>query len=196
MAKELVSDEFWEIVEPLLPDEPPKPEGGRPRIDDRAALSGILFVLKSGIPWEMLPQEMGCGSGVTCWRRLRQWHEAGVWEKLHRVLLDRLGEAKQIDWERASLDSASVPLKGGTKRTGANPTDKAKAGTKRHVVVEGSGIPLCVISTAANVHDSMVFEELLDSIEPIKGPRGRPRKRPDKVHAYTKPTTTKSARKL
>ena len=66
MAKELVSDELWEIVEPLLPDEPPKPEGGRPRIDDRAALTGILFVLKSGIPWEMLPQEMGCGSGVTC----------------------------------------------------------------------------------------------------------------------------------
>lgn len=66
MAKELVSDELWETVEPLLPDEPPKPEGGRPRIDDRAALSGILFVLKSGIPSEMLPQEMGCGSGVTC----------------------------------------------------------------------------------------------------------------------------------
>src|SRR5215203_4518022 len=97
MAKELVSDELWEIVESLLPDEPPKPKGGRPRIDDRAALTGILFVLKSGIPWEMLPQEMGCGSGVTCWRRLREWHEAGVWEKLHRVLLDRLGEAKQID---------------------------------------------------------------------------------------------------
>jgi transposase len=115
MAKELVSDKLWEIVEPLLPHEPPKPEGGRPRIDDRAALSGILFVLKSGIPWEMLPQEMGCGSGVTCWRRLREWHEAGVWEKLHRVLLDRLGEAKQIDWERASLDSASVPAKRGDK---------------------------------------------------------------------------------
>lgn len=115
MAKELVSDELWEIVEPLLPDEPPKPEGGRPRIDDRAALTGIVFVLKSGIPWEMLPQEMGCGSGVTCWRRLREWHEAGVWEKLHRVLLDRLGEAKQIDWKRASLDSASVPAKRGDK---------------------------------------------------------------------------------
>jgi transposase len=115
MAKELVSDKLWEIVEPLLPHEPPKPEGGRPRIEDRSALTGILFVLKSGIPWEMLPQEMGCGSGVTCWRRLREWHEAGVWEKLHRVLLDRLGEAKQIDWERASLDSASVPAKRGGK---------------------------------------------------------------------------------
>ena len=114
MAKELVSDELWEIIEPLLPPEPPKPRGGRPRLEDRAALSGIIFVLKSGIPWEMLPQEMGCGSGVTCWRRLREWQEeAEVWERLHQVLLDRLGEADQIEWERACLDSASIPAKRG-----------------------------------------------------------------------------------
>ena len=115
MAKELVSDELWEIVEPLLPEEPPKPKGGRPRLDDRAALTGILFVLKSGIPWEMLPQEMGCGSGVTCWRRLKEWQEAGVWERLLSVLLDRLGGDDQIVWERASLDSAIIPAKGGAK---------------------------------------------------------------------------------
>jgi transposase len=118
MGKELVSDELWEIVEPLLPEEPPKPNGGRPRIDDRAALTGIVFVLKSGIPWEMLPQEMGCGSGSTCWRRLRDWQEAGVWEELHRALLDRLGEADRIDWERAALDSASVPAKRGAEEPG------------------------------------------------------------------------------
>ena len=118
MSKELVSDELWEIIEPLLPEEPPKPRGGRPRIDDRAALTGIVFVLKSGIPWEMLPQEMGCGSGSTCWRRLRDWQEAGVWEGLHRALLDRLGEADRIDWERASLDSASVPAKRGAEKPG------------------------------------------------------------------------------
>ena len=116
MAKELVSDELWEIIEGLLPPEPPKLQGGRPRVEDRAALSGIIFVLKSGIPWEMLPQEMGCGSGVTCWRRLREWQEAGVWERLHRTLLDRLGEADQIEWERACLDSASVPAKRGARR--------------------------------------------------------------------------------
>lgn len=108
MAKKLVSDELWEVVEPLLPPEPDKTDGGRPRMDDRAALTGIIFVLKSGIPWEMLPQEMGCGSGMTCWRRLREWHEAGVWEELHKILLDRLGEAEQIDFSRASVDSASV----------------------------------------------------------------------------------------
>jgi transposase len=116
MAKELVSDELWEIVEPLLPEEPPKPKGGRPRLDDRAALTGILFVLKSGIPWEMLPQEMGCGSGVTCWRRLKEWQEAGVWERLLSVLLDRLGGDDQIVWERASLDSAIIPAKRGAQR--------------------------------------------------------------------------------
>jgi transposase len=116
MAKKLVTDELWEVIEPLLPEEPPKPKGGRPRVDDRAALTGILFVLKSGIPWEMLPQEMGCGSGMTCWRRLKEWHEAGVWEELHRILLDRLGKADEIDRERASLDSASVhPPPGGPK---------------------------------------------------------------------------------
>ena len=116
MAKKLVTDELWEVIEPLLPQEPPEPNGGRPRIDDRATLTGILFVLKSAIPWEMLPQEMGCGSGMTCWRRLKEWHEAGVWEGLHRVLLDRLGKAEEIDWERASLDSASVAAPGGVRR--------------------------------------------------------------------------------
>ncbi len=115
MSKELITDKLWKIVEPLLPLELPKPKGGRPRIDERAALTGIVFVLKSGIPWEMLPKEMGCGSGSTCWRRLRDWQEAGVWEKLHRVLLDRLGEGDEIDWERASMDSASVPAKRGAK---------------------------------------------------------------------------------
>ncbi len=116
MAKPLVTDELWEVIEPLLPPEPPKPKGGRPRVDDRAALTGILFVLKTGIPWEMPPQEMGSGSGMSCWRRLKEWHEAGVWGRLHRTMLDRLGKADEIDWERASLDSASVPAPGGAKR--------------------------------------------------------------------------------
>ena len=65
------------------------------------------------MPWEMLPQELGCGSGMTCWRRLRDWQQAGIWAKLHRTLLQRLQDAGRIDWERAALDSASVPSPGG-----------------------------------------------------------------------------------
>jgi transposase len=128
MAKPLVSDELWAAVAPLLPARPPRPKGGRPPVDDWAALTSILFVLRSGIPWEMLPREMGCGSGMTCWRRLRDWQAAGVWERLHHVLLDRLGTANAIDWSRAALDSASVPAKRGALRPGrTRPTGASRA---------------------------------------------------------------------
>lgn len=110
MAAPLVPDDLWAIIEPLLPPPPPRRfrYPGRKRIPDRACLTGILFVLKTGIPWEHLPQEMGCGSGMTCWRRLEQWQLAGVWEELHAVLLDRLRGADQLDWSRAIVDSSSV----------------------------------------------------------------------------------------
>ena len=123
MAKPLLSDELWECVKALLPAKPARPKGGRPPVPDRMALTGILFVLRTGIPWEYLPKEMGCGSGMTCWRRLRDWHEAGVWDKLHRQLLERLGSAGQIDWSRASLDAGAVPApKGGPRRGAIRPT--------------------------------------------------------------------------
>jgi transposase len=115
MSKPLVPDDLWEAIAPLLPEERPKPKGGRPRCDDRLALAGIIFVLRSGIPWEMLPREFGC-SGMTCWRRLRDWQTAGVWTTLHRVLLERLSNAGHLDWSRASLDSAAVAAKKGGPR--------------------------------------------------------------------------------
>ena len=117
MAKPLVSDGLWARIEPLLPRvERRYRYPGRKRVPDRQALTGILFVLKTGIPWEDLPQEMGCGSGMTCWRRLRDWNEAGVWERLHQVLLDELQDAGELDWSRAVVDSSHVRAKGGAKR--------------------------------------------------------------------------------
>jgi transposase len=95
MAKEILSDELWALLEPLLPAPPPRPKGGGRRLPNRATLTGILFVLKSGMPWEMLPQERGCGSGMTCWRRLAEWHAQGVCHHLHRQLLDCLGSVKK-----------------------------------------------------------------------------------------------------
>jgi transposase len=116
MAKPLVPDDLWTVVEPLLPRERPKPKGGRPRLPDRAALTGIVFVLTTGTAWEHLPSEMGCGSGMTCWRRLRDWQAAGVWARLHHLLLNRLEAAGRIRWDRAALDSTSVPAKRGARR--------------------------------------------------------------------------------
>jgi transposase len=115
-ASSLVPDNLWEAIESLLPKEPPKPNGGRPRVPDRAALGGIVFVLRTGCPWRLLPKELGCGSGTTCWRRLRDWQEAGVWLKLHERLLNWLGDEAAIDWSRASVDSLSVRAKRGANR--------------------------------------------------------------------------------
>ncbi len=112
-ASSLVSDDLWEAIAPLLPKQPPKLKGGRPRVPDRSALVGIVFVLRTGCPWRLLPQALGCGSGTTCWRRLRDWQEAGVWARLHERLLNRLGDQAAIDWSRASLDSVSVRAKRG-----------------------------------------------------------------------------------
>lgn len=110
MGKRIVDDELWALVEPLLP--PRKPRRfrypGRMPISDRAALTGILFVLRSGIRWSELPSEMACGSGVSCWRRLRDWQQAGVWEQLHTVLLSKLRAADRIDFSRVIVDSSSV----------------------------------------------------------------------------------------
>jgi transposase len=118
MAQELVDDELWAIVEPLLPKPKRrrKRHAGRKPLDRRKTLCGILFVLKSGIPWEMLPPEMGCGSGMTCWRRLRDWQQAGVWDRLHLALLQHLRAADKIDFSRAIADSSSVRAVHGGKK--------------------------------------------------------------------------------
>jgi transposase len=118
MAKRLIDDALWVRIERLLPKPPRRrfPNMGRPRVSDRAALTGILFVLRTGIPWQMLPREMGCGSGSTCWRRLVRWQRAGVWRRLHALLLAELRQRGQLDLARAIVDSASVrALRGGKK---------------------------------------------------------------------------------
>ena len=136
MVRELLPSELWKKIEPVIAEMDPRSRTGRPRVPDRATLTGILFILKTGIQWEYLPKGMDCGSGMTCWRRLKRWHELGVWDRIHRLLLDDLQEAGKLDWSRASLDASSLPAKRGGSKTGANPTDRGRAGSKHHVIVE------------------------------------------------------------
>ena len=128
MAKPILDDDLWTVIEPLLPA--PKPRRfrhpGRKPISHRQALTGILFVLKTGIGWEDLPQELGCGSGMTCWRRLRDWQAAGVWQQIHEALLAKLRAADQLDWSRAVVDSSAVRALHGGKKPDRTPRTKPK----------------------------------------------------------------------
>lgn len=109
MSKPLVPDELWETIQPLLPKHKAQAgKRGRPPVDDRAALTGIVFVLQTGIPWNLLPAEMGCGSGVTCWRRLRAWQRRGIWKKLLGALLQKVDAEVGLDLSKVILDSQSI----------------------------------------------------------------------------------------
>jgi transposase len=184
MAKPLVPDDLWEIVRPLLP--PPKPRRarnpGRKPVDDRKALTGILFVLKTGIRWQDLPHEMGCGCGMTCWRRLRDWHDAGVWFRLHQELLRRLDDAAKIDWSRAAVDTSFARARGGVEGSGKNPTDRGRPGVKHHLLVDGNGIPLAGDVTGANRPDGAGLVPLVDTAGPLDA-AGEPAARPEVLYA-------------
>jgi transposase len=181
MAKPLLPDELWEILEPLFPVWVPSPNGGQPPLPARNVLTGILFVLKTGLPWEDLPCEMNCGCGMTCWRRLRDWQKDGIWDQIHKVLLDKLRAADKIDWSRALIDSSFVRAAYGGEGTGPSPVDRAKPGSKHHVMTDANGIPLASSTTAANVNDIAQLAPLYNAIPPVAGKVGHPKKKPDAV---------------
>ena len=183
MAKPLVSDELWKRIEPLIP--PPRPRRfrfpGRKPLKPRKVLTGILFVLKTGIAWEDLPTECGWGCGQTCKRYLRRWQCQNIWQRLHEVLLAELNGADRIDWSRALIDSASVRAPSGGPETGPSPTDRRKLGSKHHVLTDARGIPLAMTLTGANRHDVTQLLPLVDAVPAVRGKRGHPRRRSRRV---------------
>ncbi|MFE3907908.1 IS5 family transposase [Streptomyces sp. NPDC059153] len=179
-----VDDGLWERIAPLLPVVERRIRyPGRKRLDDRRVLNGILFVLYTGIPWEFLPQELGFGSGMTCWRRLRDWNEAGVWQQLHELLLAELRARDVLDLSRVSVDGSHLRALKGGDATGPSPVDRGKTGSKHHVIVDASGIPLAATVTGGNRNDVTQLLPLIHAVPPIRGKRGRPRRRPDVLYA-------------
>ena len=181
--KLLVTDALWERIQPLLPPPPPRRFRfpGRKPLDYRKILTGILFVLKTGIAWDDLPAELGWGCGKTCHHYLRQWHLAGVWLKLHALLLAELNEADQIDWERALIDASFAQAPEGGEDTGPNPTDRGKSGSKHHVITDAQGIPLAATVTAANVNEVTQVLQVLAEIPPVGGKPGPKREKPERL---------------
>jgi transposase len=181
--KPLVTDALWERLAPLLPPPPTRRFRfpGRKPIDRRQVLTGILFVLKTGIAWDDLPAELGCGCGKTCRNYLRQCHDAGVWLKLHAVLLAELNGADQIDWHRALIDASFAKAPEGGEGTGPNPTDRGKSGSKHHILTDGTGIPLNATTTAANVNEVTQLLRVLATMPPVGGKPGPDRQLPDRI---------------
>ncbi|MGW9196592.1 IS5 family transposase [Micromonospora chersina] len=151
-------------------------------LDDQQVVCGILFVLYTGIPWEFLPQELGFGFGMSCWRRLRDWNDAGVWQRLHELLLGKLRPAGQLDMSRAVIDGSHIrALKGGPK-TGPSPVDHRRPGSKHHVITDSGGIPLAATLTGGNRRRHPTTA-LVDTVPRIRGIRGRSRQRPERIYA-------------
>ncbi|WP_231977508.1 IS5 family transposase [Streptomyces sp. 2323.1] len=179
----IVPDELWDHLEPLLPQRARRFRyPGRKPLPDREVLCGILYVLHTGIQWEYLPKELGFGSGMTCWRRLRDWNEAGVWHRLHEVLLAEQNAAVRLDRSRCVVDSPRQGPKRGN-HAGPSPVDRGRAGSKHYLITDGHGIPLAALLTGGNRNEVTQLLPLLDAIPPVRGRVGRPRRKPDSLFA-------------
>ncbi|MEV5149971.1 IS5 family transposase [Streptomyces sp. NPDC052727] len=185
MRADLVPDDLWKRVAPLLPPAPERRRRypGRLRVPDRAALAGVMYVLRTGVAWRDIPAEtVGC-SGVTAWRRLRDWTEAGVWPRLHAILLTELRRAGRLDLDDCSVDGSHVRALKRGDHVGPSPVDRARPGSKHHLIVDRHGTPLAVTLTGGNRHDVTQLLPLVDAVPSIRGLRGRPRRRPRRLYA-------------
>ncbi|MDA4889920.1 IS5 family transposase [Streptomyces sp. MS2A] len=185
MRADFVPDTLWERVAPLLPPAPERRQRcpGRLRVPDRAALAGVMYVLRTGVAWRDVPAEtVGC-SGVTAWRRLRDWTEAGVWPRLHAALLTELRSAGSLDLDDCSVDGSHVRALKRGDHVGPSPVDRGRPGSKHHVLVDRRGTPLVVSLTGGNRHDVTQLLPLLDAVPRIRGMRGRPRSKPKRLFA-------------
>ncbi len=184
MSDSILSDQLWPRIEPLLPKDKKRRHiqyAGRKPAEARKVMTGIIFVLKTGVPWKSLPATSDFPSGHTCRRRLIEWDERGVWTRLWHSILSELQSEGQLSWERGVVDSSSVRAGHGGEKTGKNPTDRGKLGSKHHLLVEGHGIPLATRLTGANRHDISALINLVESIPQVRGKRGRPRQKPKRV---------------
>lgn len=155
-----VDEQAWRYIAPLLPDQSAKPQGGRPPLTNYQILNGILYRLHTGCQWRALPRRFG--AGVTVHRHFQNWVRAGIFDRVFEILLRFYDGLRGIEREWASIDGSIVKAPRGGSATGPNPTDRGKSGAKRHILTDGRGVPLSVVTSAANVNDNQRLEETID----------------------------------
>ena len=167
-----LSDSLWRQIEPLLPKvksryrgrgKQRKHMGGRPAADRRKLISGILYVLRTGCQWNALPKPT-YGSGKTAHRYFQRWVRAGVFRRLWAAGLTDYDELRGIAWKWQAADGVMTKAPLGGEKTGPNPTDRAKRGTKRSLLVDAHGVPLGVVASGANTPDGRLLEATLASL--------------------------------
>lgn len=158
----LPSESLWLAIEPLLPEHPPRPKGGRPPMPNRTAFFAIFYVMRTGIQWKALPRPLGASSTVH--DRFQLWRAAGVFEDLWATGLLEYNTDIGLDFEWQSLDGCITKAPLGGEATGANPTDRGKCGTKRHLLTEAAGLPIGLVVTGANRHDKTQVEAVFESM--------------------------------
>lgn len=166
--KYYLPDVLWEQIMPLVPAPKAKKTPGRPRMDDRQALTAIFYLLRTGCQWNALPRSLGADSTVH--DRFQEWVAAGFFQRLWVAGLLEYDERIGLDWEWQAMDGVMTKAPLGQADTGPNPTDRSKAGTKRSLLTEGHGIPLGVAVAGANRHDSQLVEATLRSIPIVRPP--------------------------
>ena len=165
-----ISDELWEKIEPLLPKrENTHPfGGGRPPRPDRDCMDAFVFVLRTGSQWNALNETTICPSS-TAHDRFQQWADAGVFWRFWQEGIVEYDEFKGIDWEWLSGDGCQTKAPLGGEKTGRNPTDRGKLGTKRSVLTDGEGVPLGLAVAGANRHDKKLLAGTIHSV-PVEYP--------------------------
>jgi transposase len=187
MKPSLVTDELWKRLEPLIPMPRRKNRhvkyAGRKPTDPRRIFNGIMFVLRTGVPWRALPSTVEYPSGATCLAYLAKWHKAGVWTRLSEILLAELRKKGKLRLNYAVADSSSIRAPGGGPKAGRNPTDRGKSGTKHHLLTDAKGTPLVVIITGAERNDHTQLLPLAEHLPAVRGKPGRPKQKPKAIYA-------------
>jgi transposase len=185
MARDIITNEQWKRLRPLLP--PQKPKTGRPAKNHRVVVNGILWLMRTGAPWRDLPTEYGPWQTVAS--RFYRWRRAGVWEHILQTLQQQTDANGQIDWEKHYLDSTVIRAHqhaSGAKRRGRDEAlgrSQGGIGTKVHLRAEGGGKPMVFVLTAGQRHEQVDFWELMEEGEVKRPGRGRPKSRTKRVVA-------------